>query len=118
MIRKASEENLLEPLARRALQHRVSLYADVVIFFKPLAADINVTLDILQLFGQAFGLQTNVQKSSLLPIQCLEVDREIIHAHLPCQLVEFPCTFIAETNQGPDPTYNQQDNISASKLEG
>jgi hypothetical protein len=42
MFKKASEENLLEPLARRALQHQVSLYADdVVIFLKPSAVDID-----------------------------------------------------------------------------
>jgi hypothetical protein len=95
MFKKASEENLLEPLARRALQHQVSLYADdVVIFLKPSAVDIDVTLDILRLFGLASGLQTNVQKSSVLPIQCLEADGEIIQAHLPCQLVEFPCKYL------------------------
>jgi mannosylglycoprotein endo-beta-mannosidase len=69
MFKKASEENLLEPLARRALNNRVSLYADdVVIFLKPSVADIDVTLDILRLFGHASGLQTNIQKSSVLPI--------------------------------------------------
>jgi hypothetical protein len=61
MFKKASEENLLEPLARRAVQLRVSIYADeVVIFLKPSAADIDVTLYILRLFGQASGLQSNI----------------------------------------------------------
>lgn len=72
LVNKASEEELLQPLARRALQHRISLYADdVVIFLRPTASDINITLDILQLFGEASGLKTNVQKSSVHPIQCL-----------------------------------------------
>jgi hypothetical protein len=44
MIKKASEEDLLQPLARRALQHRVSLYADDVLFLRPSAADIDITL--------------------------------------------------------------------------
>jgi hypothetical protein len=48
MISKASEEELLQPLARRALQHRISLYAnDVVLFIRPEAADIAITMDIL-----------------------------------------------------------------------
>jgi len=52
MVKKASEEALLQPLASRALQQRISLYADdVVIFLHPAAEDIGVTLDILQLFG-------------------------------------------------------------------
>ena len=63
LIRKASEEQLLQPLARRALQHRISLYADdVVLFLRPTADDIGITLDILQLFGNASGLTTNLQK--------------------------------------------------------
>jgi hypothetical protein len=54
MFKKASEEDILQPLARRALQHRLSLYADdVVIFLRPSAANIGVTLDILRLFGHA-----------------------------------------------------------------
>jgi len=40
MVKKASEEGLLQPLSRRALQHRISLYADdVVIFLQPSASD-------------------------------------------------------------------------------
>jgi len=53
MVQKAADEDLLQPLARRALQHRISLYADdVVIFLRPAAADMDVTLDILHLFWQ------------------------------------------------------------------
>jgi len=55
LIKKASEEGLLQPLARRALQHRISVYADdVVIFLRPTTSDISITLDILQLFGGSF----------------------------------------------------------------
>ena len=95
LIEKASEEELLQPLARRALQHRISLYADdVVIFLQPSASDIRITLDILQLFGEASGLRTNVQKSSVHPIQCLEEQRMILQNHIPCQISEFPCKYL------------------------
>jgi hypothetical protein len=58
MILKASEDELLQPLARRALQHRISLYAnDVVLFIRPEAADIAITMDILQLFGVCIWAQ-------------------------------------------------------------
>ena len=77
-IRKAADEQMLQPLARRALQHRISLYADdVVLFLRPSASDIAITLDILQLFGNASGLTANLQKSSVLPIQCTEDDNII-----------------------------------------
>ena len=95
MINKAVEESLLQPLARRALPHRISIYADdVLIFLRPSAGDIDIILELLHLFGSASGLKTNVQKSSVLPIQCKEEDRQIMQAHLPCQLLEFPCRYL------------------------
>jgi hypothetical protein len=58
---KASDEGLLQSLASRALQNRISLYADdVVTFLRPSATDIGVTLDLLDLFGEASGLKTNI----------------------------------------------------------
>lgn len=60
MVKRATEE-LLQTLARRALQHRISIYADDdVIFLKPSADDIDIILHLLQLFGNASGLKTNV----------------------------------------------------------
>ena len=68
LVKRALEEGLLQPLARRNLQHRISLYADdVVIFLQPSVSDISITLDILQLFGEASGLKTNVQKCTVSP---------------------------------------------------
>jgi hypothetical protein len=78
MIGKAAEE-LLQPLARRALQHRVSLYADDVLFFLcPEANDIAITVDILHLFGEASGLRTNLQKSNVLPIRCGDQELQLV----------------------------------------
>ena len=95
LVKKASEEGLLEPLARRNLQNRISLYADdVVIFLQPLSSDIRAILDILQLFGEASGLKTNVQKSTVVPIHCLEEHRTLLQTHLPCQISEFPCKYL------------------------
>ncbi|WVZ85337.1 hypothetical protein U9M48_032277 [Paspalum notatum var. saurae] len=95
MIKKASDEGLLQSLARRALQHRISLYADdVVIFLRPSASDISITLDILKLFGEASGLRTNMHKSNVFPIQCSEEDTTFKQDHLPCQVAEFPCKYI------------------------
>jgi hypothetical protein len=95
MFKRVAEEGLLQPLARRALEHHISIYTDdVVIFLKPSSEDIAITLDMLQLFGNASGLKTNVQKSSVLPIQCHEEDKQIIQTHLPCQLLDFPCKYL------------------------
>ena len=92
LIKKAADEHMLQPLARRALQHRISLYADdVVLFLRPSASDIEITL---QLFGNASGLTTNLQKSSVLPIQCTEDDKSFLQESLPCQISEFPCKYL------------------------
>jgi hypothetical protein len=61
----------------------------VVIFLRPSAANIGVTLDILRLFGHASWLQTNIRKSSALPIHCSDEDRETIQSHLPFRLEHF-----------------------------
>jgi hypothetical protein len=67
MVAKASTEGLLQPLVTRALSHRISLYADdVVLFLRPTSSDIDLILDILQLFREASGLKTNLQKSNAL----------------------------------------------------
>ena len=72
-----------------------SLYDDdVVLFLRPSASDIEITLDILQLFGNASGLTTNLQKSSVLPIQCNEEDKIVLQDSLPCQVSEFPCKYL------------------------
>jgi hypothetical protein len=41
----------------------------VVLFLRPEDADIAITMDILQLFGVASGLKTNLQKSNVLSYQ-------------------------------------------------
>ena len=45
LIKKVADEHMLQLLARRVLQHRNSLYADdVVLFLRPSASDIEITL--------------------------------------------------------------------------
>ena len=82
-------------ISSRPIQHRISLYADdVTIFLRPAAADINITLQLLQLFGDASGLKTNVQKSNVLPIQCAEEDMVTIQNLLPCEVQNFLCKYL------------------------
>jgi hypothetical protein len=91
MVSRASAEGLLQPLSRRPIQHRISLYADdVALFLQPAAEDIALTLEILNLFGEASGLKTNVPKSNVLPIQCSNENLETIQSWLPCEVLFFP----------------------------
>jgi len=95
LIEKASNEGLLQPLAARNIHHRVSLYTDdMVLFLRPVATDLQMAEDLLQLFGSTTGLKTNIQKSSVLPIHCSEEDMTIVQAHLPCEVQEFPCKYL------------------------
>ena len=63
MISKAANEGLLLPLSRRAFKHRVSMYADdVVLFLRPATEDIEITMDILNLFWGGNGAQDQPAK--------------------------------------------------------
>ncbi|GJN41102.1 hypothetical protein PR202_gn00429 [Eleusine coracana subsp. coracana] len=95
MVAKASDMGLLQPLSSRPIQHRISLYADdVVLFLWPVANEMDLTVNLLQIFGEASGLKINIQKSSVAPIQCEAHDLEVIQEHLPCQIIEFPVKYL------------------------
>jgi len=95
MISKAASEGLLQPLSRRVLQHRISLNADdVVLFLRPEAGDINLVLRILNIFGDASGLKTNLQKSNVLPIRCGDMELTTIQSLLTCAVSDFPCKYL------------------------
>ncbi|WVZ81058.1 hypothetical protein U9M48_028484 [Paspalum notatum var. saurae] len=77
------------------LHHLISLYADdVVLFLRPVANDIEVLLDILNLFGDASGLPMSVQKSSVLRVQCTEEDMNVTQDNLPCEIHDFPSKYL------------------------
>jgi len=91
MVKKASE---MQPLARTALQHHISLYADdVVIFLRPLANDVDITLGILHLFDNDSGLRINMQKRKLFSHTVLIGSRPFYSTISPCQLLDFPCKY-------------------------
>ena len=68
LIKFATTENLLQPLAVQQVRHRVSFYADdAVIFLRPSSSDLLVMRQVLDLFGQASGLHTSFFKKLFLP---------------------------------------------------
>jgi len=95
MVGKADAEALLQPLATARVRHRVSLYADdVALFIHPSPEDLSTTKGILQLFGEASGLHTNVQKSSIVPIRCGPEQLAVVSGVLPCEVIDFPCKYL------------------------
>ena len=58
---KAEHEGLLQPFNRGVSGQRLSLYADdVALFIKP-ATELLTTKGILNIFGEASGLHTNLR---------------------------------------------------------
>jgi hypothetical protein len=65
LFAKAGNEGLLQPLSRCMAGQRVSLYADdVALFIKLIEEELQITRNILKVFGEASGLQTNIHKSN------------------------------------------------------
>jgi hypothetical protein len=94
LISKVELENLLQPLSSRPLQHRVSLYADdVIMFLHPKESDIQIVLKILEIFGEASGLKTNIHKNNVYRIRCGE-EVVTLQELLPCEISSFPCKYL------------------------
>jgi hypothetical protein len=60
----------------------------------PKESDIQLVLKILEIFGEASGLKTNIQKSSVYPIRCGEEEMATLHELLPCEISSFPYKYL------------------------
>jgi hypothetical protein len=95
IILKAESYGLLQPLLRRGIGQRISLYADdVVLFMHPVRSDLETVKQVLMVFGEASGLVTNLAKSSFTPICCNDQEVLAIQETLSCNLVNFPCKYL------------------------
>ncbi|WVZ58597.1 LOW QUALITY PROTEIN: hypothetical protein U9M48_008854 [Paspalum notatum var. saurae] len=91
----ATDKILLQPLAVQQVRHRVSFYADDdVLFLRPASLDLHVIKCILEYFGHASGLQTNLSKSSASPIHCPADALALTAGTLSCEIKDFPCTYL------------------------
>lgn len=85
----------MQPLSRRHQDQRISLYADdVALFIRPTEEEMSLSMDIVDRFGGASGLYTNLQKNCVIPILCEETQVELVGQTLPCTAAEFPCTYL------------------------
>jgi hypothetical protein len=72
-VDSAAENRLLRPTGAAPIRHHCSIYADdVILFMYPSAGEANAIKTILQIFGDASGLRTNLGKCSITPIHVLE----------------------------------------------
>jgi hypothetical protein len=91
LFRVASEGGILQPFRAAPVRFAVSLYADDAgIFVGPEVADMQVVCAILDAFGDATGLRTNLAKSEAFPIACMEEQIVAALAVFPAKAGELP----------------------------
>lgn len=71
MFQKAQSMGALQLVHSNCSSFRMSLYADAAaLFIKPTLHDLAATKILLNLFGEASGLITNMTKTEFFPIRC------------------------------------------------
>jgi hypothetical protein len=93
LIAKAQQEGLLNSLSNRCDTFRMSLYADeATIFINPTHQDLKVAIHIMNIFVEASGLHTNLEKIECFLMQCDHLDlslfsfRKHVHISFPLDL--------------------------------
>jgi hypothetical protein len=94
LFHKAQETRILGYLHQNCASFRMSLYADdAAVFINPTAQDLQATRFILQLFADASGLITNLEKIELYPIRCQGLNlQELLETNQ--SLSQFLCTYL------------------------
>lgn len=91
----ATQQGLLSRLRVRQVTLRVSIYADdVVIFTNPKKEDISCIMEILTAFGEATGLNVNMQKSTVAMIRCSGIDMQEVLTDFHGPRVSFPFKYL------------------------
>jgi len=71
------------------------MYADdAAIFINPIKDDLDSITTILQEFGRVSGLHINLQKSSIHPIRCQDIDLDHVLASFAGARESFPCRYL------------------------
>jgi len=68
--------------------------AVAAIFINPLKEDLEAITTILQEFGKVSGLHINLQKSSVHPIRCQDIDLDHVLASFVGRRESFPCRYL------------------------
>jgi hypothetical protein len=91
----ATSHNVLTQLPLAAAKWRTSMYADdAAIFLNPQKEDINAVKIILEAFGKASGLTINMDKSSIHPIRCEDIDLDHVLSAFSGARGTFPCHYL------------------------
>ena len=85
LFQKATEVGVFSPYGNRAIKFHCSIYTDDVILFKhPSEQQARAIKEILELFGEAAILRTNLAKCSITPIYGAAGEIDVIQSILDC----------------------------------
>jgi len=91
----ATQYGILTRLPFTAAKWRTSMYADdAAIFINPIKEDVEDVKIILEAFGTFLGLHINLQKSSVHPIRCENVDLDQVLSAFTGNRGAFPCKYL------------------------
>jgi hypothetical protein len=95
-LEKATQQGHLAPLAAKGLRQRTSIYADdVVAFLWPHVSDLTTFDAIIEDFGAASGLRTNLSKCSAHLIRCPVEVAAFMDQELGCSVLPFPLQYLS-----------------------
>ena len=95
ILRRATETGTLQPLGDTPVRFHVSLYADdATVFVGPDKEDLKAITKILEVFGDATGLKTNLTKTEIYPIRCEENQIAEALTCFPARRGSFPCSYL------------------------
>jgi hypothetical protein len=95
IVQWAVDHGLLADLGLNKNVPRASIYADdAVLFFRPIAQDLEVIEVAFHLFSESSVLQINLQKSSITGIRCDGETIQRVVEHFHCIQKDFPITYL------------------------
>ena len=95
LLDQATQHGILTPLPITAAKWRISMYADdAAIFINPIKEDVEAVKIIFQAFGTFSGLHINLEKSSLHPIRCENIDLDQVISLFTSSRGDFPCKYL------------------------
>jgi hypothetical protein len=95
ILERATEDGMMSPLRDRMARLRLSLYADdAAVFVNPTKANVDMIMQIMERFGESTSLRINVQKSSVAPITCSQVDLNQVLQKFFGARTQLPITYL------------------------
>ena len=95
MLDLATQNGILTPMPLATAKLCTSLYAnDAAIFLNPNRGELQAVKDMLQMFGEVTGLITNLEKSSIHPIYCENIDLDHVLEPFPGACNTFLCRYL------------------------